>query len=83
VERLEANPPLRVGGRTLVTIQRVRVEHRETGDGAWVGATAEPRALVVVEGGRPRALDALGAEVALEPFLRDVPGLAEVLRTID
>ena len=82
MERLHATHPLRVSGLVLIAVQRVRVEHHGKGGRSWVHVFAEPHALVVVEGGRPRALDPTGADIPLKPLLREAAGLAEALRTI-
>ena len=49
------------------------------GKGGWIRACAEPRAIVIGEGGRWRALDLNGARIELEPLLEQVAGLSDVV----
>ena len=52
---------------------------KRVGNGGWIRACAEPRAIVIGEGGRWRALDLNGARIELEPLLEQVAGLSDVV----
>lgn len=82
MDRLHAAHPLRASGLALIAVQHVCVERYGEGSRSWVHVIAEPYALVIVEGGRPRALDLSGSGTPLEPLLREVVGLADTLQTI-
>ncbi len=79
METLHATEPLRVGGVVLIAIQRTRVDSSREFGGFGVSAFAAPRALVIEEGGRWRALDLEGGEIPVEPLLEQVPGLTETV----
>jgi hypothetical protein len=78
-ERYRASRPLRAGGATLVTIERI---HRcaDHGDSwAWASVSLEPIALVVRDA---RGVTVLGVEegpIMLEDLRRKVPGLDALL----
>ena len=80
METLRATEPLRIDGLCLILVQRVRIDRSQVCGTAWVQACAEPRALVIGEQGRWRALDPEGAETALAPLLEEVGGLADIVQ---
>jgi hypothetical protein len=70
---------LRIRGRVLIPVQRVRIEPSRGCCGPSIQAFAEPRAIVVGERGCWRAFDPDGEELALEVLLEEVSGLAEAI----
>jgi uncharacterized spore protein YtfJ len=74
-ETLRAGPPLRVGGVTLLPIERVVVRPHRAAQGGWVTAALEPYALVVRDAGGVRVVEIDGAATSLEQLGERVSGL--------
>ena len=80
METLSATEPLRIDDVVLIPVQRVRIVPSQGCDGMSILASAVPRAIIIEEGGHWRAIDLDGAEIALEPLLEHVVGLAEAVQ---
>ena len=79
LERLRLAAPLRVGGATLVLVERVAVRAERGRSGAWVSAGVEPYALVVRQGGRTTALAVGAAAVSMERLREQIRGIDGLL----
>lgn len=79
IETVRAGIPLRVGGVTLLTIERVVVRSSRMARGAWVTAAVEPQAVVVRDAAGVRLVALDGAASSLEQLRERIPGLDALL----
>ncbi len=75
----QAGRPLRVGGLTLLPIERVLLHAQRGRHGGWVTASKEPAAIVVRDALRWHALAADGSPMDLDALRQRVPGLDALL----
>lgn len=80
METLHATEALRVDDVVLIPVQRVCIEPSRSRASLRIHAYADPRAIVVGQGGRWWALGVDGMEIALKPLLREVAGLANAVQ---
>lgn len=83
IDRLRLGTPLIVGGRTLVPIERIRVEHAVTRHGGWLSASKEVVAVLVRDEAGARILDLDGRRSDADTWCDSVEGLAEWLTDVD
>ena len=79
IETVRAGIPLRVGGVTLLTIERVVVRSSRMARGAWVTAAVEPQAVVVRDAAGVRLVALDGVAISLEQLRERIPGLDALL----
>lgn len=82
METLRAGEPVKVGGVTLVPIERTRIGSDAGGAGCWIGAFKEVVAVVVCDDGGVRALTTDSSEIDLESLIEETPNLRAVLSTL-
>ena len=82
IEEITAGQPIRVGDITLVPIIRTFVSCAGVERGVVVHGSKRPTGIVVVSKGDKYAMNLTGKRMPIDQYLRQVPGLAEVLETL-
>lgn len=80
---LRAGIPVAVAGVIIVPVIQVFRDVQAGPGGLWACGFKTPAALIFCEARGKRAVDLTGRELAIADLLRDVPGLDEVLKTVD
>ena len=79
IEEVKAGQPIRVGGITLVPIERTFASCVGMEGGAVVRGSKDLAGIVVVSGKNRYAIDLTGEEVPMNHYLKHVPELARLL----
>lgn len=80
MNKLRAGAPITVGRVAVIPIERVRIDSEKLADGYWLNVALEAVAVVICEGGNPRALDVEARERRVDEFLTKIPELEPLLQ---
>ena len=81
-EEVEIGNPVTIGGVTLIPVVELSLTYRCSGGRFSCFGTKQPASIVVVSPSGKRAFSISGEEVPLDQFLKESPGMREVLETI-
>ncbi len=81
-EEVEIGNPVTIGGFTLIPVVELSLTYWCSGGRFSCFGTKQPASIVVVSPSGKRAFRISGEEVPLDQFIKETPGMREVLETI-